>query len=137
MGPFSICVDYCQKIAEVSYSQAQTITIPFEFEPMNTDVPVTPLLLPDFGGVDFINLTGSSTLTVFSILDSLAFLGIAVVIFLAAKMLMWLYTFTTGLPSHTEKLDVSGGFSAAEDVTGNENYGKLGKLTKFSKKIRF
>lgn len=134
MGPISGAVDYGLQTATISYSPAQTITIPFEFEPVAIGTPTTPQLLPDFGSVDFINLTGSSALTLFSMLDALAFLGILIVIYLAVKVLVWLYRLVTELPAGNETLDVSGGLKTAGELTDEEIFSTAGKVLNTAKR---
>lgn len=136
MGPVSGIVNYGLRAATISYSPAQTITLPFEFEPVAIGTPTTPQLLPDFGSVDFINLTGSSALTLFSMLDALAFLGILIVIYLAVKVLVWLYRFVTDLPANTE-LDVNsiaGTLKHAGEWSDEEVLSTAGKVLNTAKR---
>lgn len=139
MGPFSRIVEITVGGVDglvLQATQAQTITIPFEFEAVPLSTPTTPQLLPDFGSVAFINQVGSSALTLFSMLDALAFLGTLIVIYLAIRGLWWLYKFVTEQPTDTGSLNVSGGISLAEDITGDEAYSAAGKVLNYAKRSK-
>lgn len=116
---------------EISYTAAQTITIPYTFEPIPIPTPEFSLM-PDFTDVTFINNMGSYALTVFSMLDALAFLGALVVIYLSVRVLIWLYGFVTDEPTDVEKLNVSEGLTVAGEYSGDEGLVTMGKVTKKS-----
>jgi len=123
MGPFEIAA-------------TNAITTPYEFEPFPISTPSTPPLLPDFAGIDFVNLVGSSALTLFSILELLEFIGILVLIIIALRVLWWIYGLVTGQPAGSETLNVSGGIETAADVTGDESIRRYSRAVKKAKKIK-
>lgn len=90
-------------------TSAQTITLPYEFEPYEI-VTSTATLDVDLTDVAFINQVGSIGLTIFSILDEFAVLGIFVVLMLAIGVILWVWSIVTETP-HTTTLRV---FDAAE-----------------------
>lgn len=96
---------------EICATAAQTITLPYTFEPIPLATPQYSFM-PDFTDVTFINSVGSYALTIFSMLDALAFMGALVVIYLSIRVLVWLYGFVTEEPTDVEKMDVSGGIDA-------------------------
>lgn len=100
---------------EITYTAAQSITIPYTFEPIPLATPQYSFM-PDFTEVTFINSVGSYALTIFSMLDALAFVGALVVIYLSIRVLVWLYGFVTEEPTDVEKMDVSGGLDAYATV---------------------
>lgn len=88
---------------------AQTITLPYEFEPIDL-ITSTETLDVNLTDVTFINQIGSIGLTLFSILDNFAILGIFVVLLAAVGVMFWIWSLVTGTP-HTTTLRV---FDAAE-----------------------
>lgn len=107
MGPYPRVIE-----AAITYTPAQTSTLPYEFNPLPIGTP-THQVIPDFTGIPFINSVGSTALTVFSMLDALSFLGILVVLLLSIKILWWLYGFVTEQPVNesfnmSDTLDIYG-----------------------------
>lgn len=97
-------------------TQAQTITLPYEFEAIDYSSAATEDLNINLTDVSFINQVGSIALTLMSILDSFAILGIFVVLLLAIGVVFWIWSLVTETP-HTATLNV---FNAAE--VGAEMY---------------
>ena len=108
----------------VTATMAQTITLPYTFEVIDfsgADVPDLPAI--DFRGVETINLIGSIAVTIMSILDQYAFLGIFVLILAGLGVIWWLYSIVTGKPTNTVTLNASEGISAAAGLYSNvQNY---------------
>jgi hypothetical protein len=95
--------------SRLAATSAQTITLPYEFEPYEI-ITETETLDVDLADVSFINQVGSIGLTFFSILDNFAILGIFVVLMLAIGVVFWVWSLVTETP-HTTTLRV---FDAAE-----------------------
>lgn len=106
MGPYPWLVENAVRVA---YTPAQTITLPYSFAPLPIGTPEHTIPALNLASVEFVNSMGSYALTLYSILDKLAILGIFVVLILAVRAVWWLYGFVTGLPSSAPALDVSGG----------------------------
>lgn len=107
---------------ELSYTTAQTITLPYNFEPRPIIEPPNELPI-NFIDVEFINNVGSYALTVFTILDQYQVLAIFVVIMLALSALWWLYTFVTGKPVRADTLELSSGLDRWEELETTEDSG--------------
>lgn len=107
----------------VTATMAQTITLPYTFEVIDfsgADVPDLPAI--DFSSVATINLIGSIAVTIMSLLDQYAFLGIFVLILAGLGVIWWLYSIVTG-KSNTVTLNASGGISAAAGLYSDvQNY---------------
>jgi hypothetical protein len=97
-------------------TQAQTITLPYEFEAIDYSGAATEDLDINLTDVSFINQVGSIALTLMSILDNFAILGIFVVLLMAIGVVFWIWSLVTETP-HTATLNV---FNAAE--VGAEMY---------------
>jgi hypothetical protein len=82
-------------------SFTQPITLPYEFEPIDFSNADAEDLNVDLVNPAFINWVGSIALTLFSILDSFAILGIFVVLMLAIWCVFLLWRFVTETPSST------------------------------------
>lgn len=107
---------------ELSYTTAQTVTLPYNFTPRPIIEPPNELPI-NFVNVDFINNVGSYALTVFTILDQYQVLAIFVVIMLALSALWWLYTFVTGKPARADTLELSSGLDRWEELETTEDSG--------------
>lgn len=113
----------------MTVTAAQTITIPYVFEPLPLATPEYSFM-PDFTNETFINNVGSYALTIFSMLDALAFLGALVVIYLSIRVLIWLYGFVTEEPTDVEKLNVSGGLVTFGQDDNNPDIVRMGRAVK-------
>jgi hypothetical protein len=96
--------------AQLTYTPAQTITLPYTFAPYSITSTTTADLDVSLGDVGFINQVGSIALTLFSILDEFRILGIFMVILLAVGAMFWLWVTVTETPAKVS-LNV---FDAAE-----------------------
>lgn len=100
---------------QLTYTAAQTTTLPYEFAPLDLESDAPPLPDIDLVSVPFINQVGSIALTLFAILDQFQVLGIYLVILLAVIVVFWLWTYVTRTPSQVE-LKVSEGLGIASRV---------------------
>jgi hypothetical protein len=96
----------------LGYTAAQTITIPYTCEVIDfsgSGAPALPAI--DLASVGFINQVGSIAITMFSLLDQYAILGIFVLILAALGVVWWLFSVVSGR-SNNVTLNASGGISA-------------------------
>lgn len=101
-------------VVSLTSTHAQTITLPYEFEPYDI-VTSTATLDVDLADVAFINQVGSIGLTFFSILDNFAILGIFVVLMLAIGTIFWVWSIVTETP-HTTTLRVFDAVDVAANI---------------------
>lgn len=100
----------------ITATAAQTITLPYHFEVIDFSGATGPSLPTiDLSSVDFINTVGSIAVTIFSLLDQYAILGIFVLILAALGVVWWLFSVVSGRANNTT-LNVSGGISAMSDA---------------------
>jgi hypothetical protein len=79
---------------------AQTVTIPYTFTVIDFSGSGAMSLPPvDFSSIAFINQAGSIAVTIFSLLDQYAILGIFVVILLGVSTIFWIHSVVTGRSS--------------------------------------
>jgi hypothetical protein len=100
--------------SRLTATSAQTITLPYEFEPYEI-VTSTATLDVNLTDVEFINQIGSIGLTFFSILDDFAILGIFVVLMLAIGVIFWVWSVVTETP-HTTTLRVFDAVEVAANI---------------------
>lgn len=117
----------------IEIASTLAITSPYTFEAITIPTPSTPPLLPDFTSVEFVNSVGSNALTMFSMVEALNFLAILVLIYLAIRVLIWLYGYITGQPTDTKTIDVTGALEDYAKQTGDTSYKKYAKLIRQAK----
>lgn len=109
--------------------------LPYDFEPLPIHGSGYPLI-PDFTSVPFVNAVGSYALTLFSLFDSIGWLGILVILLLGARVLWGLYRFIRTTPDQ-ETIDLSGGLSTAAGVTGIDELEQASRVVKRSRRNPF
>ena len=105
----------------VQATALQTISIPYEFEPIDfSDSDAPPLPLPDLVSVPFINQMGSMALTVFQLIDQFSIFGKFVLIILSVWVIWWLWSFVTRRSSQIT-LRLTEGLETAASVIDQQN----------------
>lgn len=121
----------------VAFTPIQTGTIPYDFQPFDFSQPGYQVI-PDIG-VYFINLMGSTAVTVMALFDEIGFLPILVVLLLAGAALWYLYHFVTEQP-RTESINLSGGLDTLGQATNNPYLRQAAKISRnaarFGRKFR-
>ena len=97
-------------VALLSATKAQTITLPYNFVPIDYSSAGAEDLNIEITTVEFINTVGSIGLTTVGILTALGIIGVFVVVMLSIRVVFWLWSLVTGTP-HTATLRV---FDAAD-----------------------
>jgi hypothetical protein len=83
--------------APLQSTQAQTVSIPYTFNPIDYSSTATEDLGIDFSSVAFIDQVGSGALTLFGILDGLNILGMFVVLLLGVFVVAWVCYYVTSV----------------------------------------
>lgn len=116
----------------VAFSPVQTGTIPYNFTPFDFSQPSVQVI-PDIG-LTFINLMGSTAVTVMALFDEVGFLPILVVLLLAGAALWYLYHFVTEQP-RSETIQLSGGLDTLGDATDSPYMRQAAKISRNAAKF--
>ncbi len=116
MDPFSV-IPHLENSA-VTYVQAQTISLPYNFVPYEFTSASGPELEVSFLDVGFINHIGSTALTLYGLLAEYHIFSIFMVILLAVGVLFWIWRIVTELPSNVA-INASGAIDAGAVAYGN------------------
>jgi len=100
---------------QITYTTAQTVSLPFVFEPIDYSNPSGPELGITIFDINMINLIGSIALTFYEILGGAGIFGIGMVLILAVSVVFWLWSVVSETP-RTVSLNVSGAVDVSSDV---------------------